>query len=401
MEVAKEMKKARLIKVLTALSVIAIPLFELHQNAYANANSAESKVIAYKLNVREDSDNSSKIIGLLHRGEKVEIIQEKNDWDEIKLSNKQTGWVFNAYLASPESTGAAVDAQVLNVRENPSLLSSVVGRLKIGVKITIKDEKAGWAKIVSSSGVHGWVYEKYITKDKHSSIVTPTTKTKTTKETVHKATAVSPSSQPPLSSNGNMTEQSITEPIQKNKQLPLKGKIIVLDPGHGGKDDGTTGIDGVHEKSLTLPTALVVKQKLESAGANVIMTRLDDTYVPLLQRADISNQNHADAFISMHYNWSSDPSVNGATDFYYQKSSNPLASDIIKEVVKTTGLNNDGTRLDNLSVLRNNTRPSILIELGFLSNQNEESVIESAAYRDKVAQGVYQGLLDYFQSNNK
>ena len=73
-----------------------------------------------------------------------------------------------------------------------------------------------------------------------------------------------------------------------------------------------------------------------------------------------------------------------------------LASDIINEVVKTTGLNNDGTRFDDLSVLRNNSQPSTLIELGFLSNQHDDSIVESSAYRDNVAQDVYLGLLDYF-----
>ncbi|MED1203679.1 N-acetylmuramoyl-L-alanine amidase family protein [Heyndrickxia acidicola] len=99
---------------------------------------------------------------------------------------------------------------------------------------------------------------------------------------------------------------------------------------------------GTHEKSLTLPTVQAVEQKLEKAGATVIMTRTDNSYIPLQQREDISNQNHADAFISFHYNWSDESSVNGLTDFYYQKSNNPLASDILNEVTKTTGLNNIG-----------------------------------------------------------
>lgn len=171
----------------------------------------------------------------------------------------------------------------------------------------------------------------------------------------------------------------------------------MLDPGHGGKDDGTTSYVGTHEKTLTLATAKVVEQTLENAGANVVMTRTTDTFVPLEQRAAISNQNHADAFISFHYNWSNDSSVNGLTDFYYQEAkSSPLASDILNEVVKATKLNNIGSRYDDLSVLRNNLQPSTLIEIGFLSSKQDDPAVESSAYRDKVAQGVYQGLLDYF-----
>ena len=90
---------------------------------------------------------------------------------------------------------------------------------------------------------------------------------------------------------------------------------------------------------MTLATAKVVEQKLENAGANVIMTRTNDTYISLQHRAELSNHNHADAFISFHYNWINDPLVNGLTDFYYQTSKdNPLASAILNEVSKTTGL---------------------------------------------------------------
>ncbi|MGG3470245.1 N-acetylmuramoyl-L-alanine amidase [Neobacillus pocheonensis] len=297
-----------------------------------------------------------------------------------------------------ENIRATVEATVLHVRENPSIFSKVIGRLKMGGKITVQEEQSGWAKMVSSSGMQGWVSEYYIAKDA-SSDAQPIIEGP---PTMGKIVAFNKKGQTQSTESNSISGIQTTVPsIARNSKGPLQGKTIVLDPGHGGKDDGTTSIVGTHEKSLTLPTAEAVKQKLENAGANVIMTRTDDTYVPLQQRADISNQNHADAFISFHYNWSSDPSVNGITDFYYQQSGNPLASDIINEVVQATGLNNDGTRFDNLSVLRSNSQPSTLIELGFLSNSNDDSVVESSAYSDKVAQGVYQGLLDYFQSNNK
>ena len=306
---------------------------------------------------------------------------------QIKLSSNQTGWVYNAYIkkaklktetskrvTSTDNKEATVGVNVLNIREKPSLSSQVVGKLKLGTKITVHEEQTEWAKVVSSTGDQGWVYTNYISKD---------------------------------ASSNNQKQQPITTPttsteLIQNSQESLKGKTIVLDPGHGGSDDGTTSIVGTHEKTLTLATAKVVEQKLENAGAIVIMTRTNDTYIPLQQRADLSNQNHADAFISFHYNWLNDPLVNGLTDFYYQKSKDsPLASYILKEVVKSTGLSNDGTRFDDLDVLRNNSQPSTLIELGFLSNKQDDSVVESSAYRDNVAQGVFQGLLDYFSTKKQ
>jgi N-acetylmuramoyl-L-alanine amidase len=93
--------------------------------------------------------------------------------------------------------------------------------------------------------------------------------------------------------------------------------------------------------------------------------------------------------------------VNGITDFYYKQSSNPFSMAIINEVFKTTGLKNNGTRFEDLCVLRNNLQPSKLIELGFVPNKQDDSVIESSNYRENVAQGIYLGLLDYFSIKNK
>jgi N-acetylmuramoyl-L-alanine amidase len=290
----------------------------------------------------------------------------------------QTGWGINVQTKQAEMNSqdkthkrntttkkikAIVGVDRLNVREKPSLSSSVVGQLNVGTKITINEKRAGWAKVETPYGeMGGWVNTNYISEE----------------------------TQPV---NGNTTS---TESIQNNL-VSLKGKTIVLDPGHGGIDDGTTSIVGTYEKTLTLATAQVVEQKLEKAGANVIMTRKDDTYIPLEKRADLSNKNHADAFISFHYNWIKDTNINGLTDFYYQNSRDyTLAADLLNEIVKTTGLNNNGTKFDNLDVLRNNSQPCTLIELGFLSNKQDDSIVETTAYRDKVAQGVYLGLLDYF-----
>ncbi|MCQ6281951.1 N-acetylmuramoyl-L-alanine amidase [Bacillus sp. EB600] len=398
-------KNSRISKLLSIICIMTLPFIqpEKDQPAYANASSTQGTVIATDLNVRKAADSSSKIIGLAHKEDTFEIIQTQNGWDQILLSNNQTGWVNDAYIITAEDTEAIVVAPVLNIREEPGLSSQVVGQLKSGEKITIHEEQGEWAKIVSPSGVSGWVNEYYITKNtpsKHQTQpVGPTSKT-TPSHTTDK-NSMTQSRNSTSTSGTQMTTQSINTVLKQNSQEPLKGKTIVLDPGHGGKDDGTTSYVGTHEKTLTLETAQIVKQKLKNAGANVIMTRTNDTFIPLQQRAEISNKNHADAFISFHYNWSNDTSVNGVTDFYYQKSKdNELASDVLNEVVKATKLNNIGTRFDDLSVLRNNLQPSTLIELGFLSSKKDDPVVESSTYRENVAKGVYLGLLDYF-SNKK
>ncbi|MEH7094858.1 N-acetylmuramoyl-L-alanine amidase [Neobacillus vireti] len=381
-----------LFKILTILSAITVPLWNLQQSANADKPSPQVTVTVPTLNVRESADISSKVIGRVHQGETFEIIQKRDDWDQIKLVNNQTGWVYDAYLNPTEKIGGTINTYSLNVRERPSTSSNVVGYLKSGTKITIHKNQAGWAKIVSSSGVSGWVNETYIDKDspssQHTQTAAPTPKKKANDTTELKVAKAA---------DALMTTPPEKSVVMSISQTPLKGKTIVLDPGHGGKDRGTTSIARTPEKSLNLPTAEAVKQKLENAGAQVILTRTDDTYIPLEQRAQISNLNQADAFISFHYNWSNNPSVNGITDFYYQKSSNPLATAILNQVAKETNLTNLGTRFNNLDVLRNNKQPATLIELGFLSNQQDDTIVESPQFRNNVAQGIYLGLLDYFQ----
>jgi N-acetylmuramoyl-L-alanine amidase len=406
-------KKTSPIHVVFVLSILLLPLLILftqkHQTAYANStpslektSSSKVMITASDLNVRNMGDISGHIIGVVHRGETFEMIQTKNKWDQIKLSPNQTGWVNNAYVTTKvneeEDQPATVDAVVLNVREHPSLSSDIVGQLKLGSQITIHEESAGW------------VYDYYISKNARSthrsSSITGALKTNVKLIDPSQTTNNGSMGQSPArlsrSSGIHMAVQSVKTWLTQTRLEPLRGKTIVLDPGHGGKDDGTTSpFTGTHEKTLTLATAKVVEAKLEDAGAHVIMTRTTDTFIPLQQRADISNQNHADAFISFHYNDSSDPSANGLVDFHYQNSQDTLlATDILNAVVKSTGLQNDGTRYDNLDVLRNNSQPCTLIELGFLSNQQDNSFVESSNYRNKVAQGVLNGLIDYF-SNDK
>ena len=225
MEVTKlittQIKKLSLIQVLAVLSVFLSPLlflpFQKPQTAYANTFSSKCNMVV-----------------------------------------------------SDENIGATVEAIVLNVREDPSLFSPVIGKLKWGTKITVHDEQSGWAKMVSSSGIQGWVYEYYITKNvpvshpTQSVIAGPPTTGKIAIFNEKESTRIS----------GVETTVPFIAP---NSQEPLKGKTIVLDPGYGGMDAGTTSIVGTHEKSLTLPTAQDVKRKLEYVNPNVIMTQTNDT----------------------------------------------------------------------------------------------------------------------------
>ncbi|MCI4059989.1 N-acetylmuramoyl-L-alanine amidase, partial [Bacillus cereus] len=107
------------------------------------------------------------------------------------------------------------------------------------------------------------------------------------------------------------------------------------DPGHGGKDSGTIGYSGKFEKNLTIKTAKLLASKLRSAGADVYVTRQDDTFVSLQSRVSTSHYRNADAFISIHYDSYADTSTRGSTAYYYSPAKDEeLASDVHSEVVK-------------------------------------------------------------------
>ncbi|WP_407306611.1 N-acetylmuramoyl-L-alanine amidase [Desulfosporosinus sp. SB140] len=189
----------------------------------------------------------------------------------------------------------------------------------------------------------------------------------------------------------------------------LAGVTIVVDPGHGGPDTGAIGPSGTYEKNNTLAVGLNLASDLRSAGARVILTRSTDvspavgTYSELsdLQaRTKLANDQNADLFISLHNDSFSNPSSSGTTTYY--SSANPvanqsmaLASSIQGELVKEIGLNDRGTKDAPFYVIKNTKIPAVLVEIGFISNPNEEKLLGSADFQRKTALGIYQGVLKF------
>lgn len=187
----------------------------------------------------------------------------------------------------------------------------------------------------------------------------------------------------------------------------LRGKVIAIDPGHGGSDSGAVGPNQVQEKAVTFAVSSRVKKLLENAGAVVYMTRDADVdvYAPndtateeLSARAAVGNSNHVDLFVSIHANSFGDPSVGGTGTYYYRKSSydSLLAQSLQSGLVQADGLNNRGIYAANFYVLKHTDMPAALIELAFLSNPNEETLLNSPQFQQKAAQGIVNGLNTFF-----
>ena len=187
----------------------------------------------------------------------------------------------------------------------------------------------------------------------------------------------------------------------------LNGKIVAIDPGHGGSDPGAVSVRGFREKQLNLTLAMQVKAILERSGAKVLMTRETDVDVSspdasdrdeLRARTLVGNNNRADIFISIHHNSSASSDLNGTTTYYYRKTlfDAVLAQSIQDAMVQAGRLTNIGVRTANFFVVKNTTMPAALLEIGFLSNPQDEQLLTNPAFQQKMAQAIVAGIDQFF-----
>ena len=190
----------------------------------------------------------------------------------------------------------------------------------------------------------------------------------------------------------------------------LRGRKITIDPGHGGSDSGAIGPTGVMEKSVTLRVAQELKRLLVAEGATVYMTRDTDTEVSpkgadasdieeLQARCDIPNQNGSDIFVSIHMDSFTNGAAKGTTGYYYSlgsKRSRDLADKIRAGVIDQLGTQSRGTQSSNFYVVKHTDMPATLVEVAFISNPSEERLMNSEAGIKKAAQGIADGIADFF-----
>jgi N-acetylmuramoyl-L-alanine amidase len=226
------------------------------------------------------------------------------------------------------------------------------------------------------------------------------------------------------------------------RALGLKINRVVIDPGHGGHDQGTMGPKGLLEKDLVLDVALRVGKLIEERlGAEVIYTRTDDTFVPLEGRTELANEKKADLFLSIHANSSPAPHVSGIETYYLNFTDSKDALDVaarenarsqksvfeLRDLIQKITLHdkleesrefagriqsslyafslrnfpgekNRGVRKAPFVVLIGANMPSVLAEIGFLSNPKEEALLKKSDYRQKLAEALYRGVSRYAES---
>jgi N-acetylmuramoyl-L-alanine amidase len=254
------------------------------------------------------------------------------------------------------------------------------------------------------------------------------------------ATAADPDATPPESPEAN-TDGSFSIA----RQLGLGARRIVIDPGHGGHDPGSIGPKGLREKDVVLDVALRLERLLrERLGTEVVMTRRTDVFVPLEERTAIANSKAADLFLSIHANSARNRTARGVETYYLSFAADPHAEELaarensisratlgdLQELVKAITLNSKlnesrdfakaiqssmiqrltphyaevrdrGVRTAPLYVLIGANMPSVLAELGFVSNPQEERQLRAAGHRDAVAQSLLHGVERYLGALNR
>jgi N-acetylmuramoyl-L-alanine amidase len=185
-----------------------------------------------------------------------------------------------------------------------------------------------------------------------------------------------------------------TGPEIRVKNTTRSFTTVVVDAGHGGKDNGAFRRFGGAEKNATLDVATRLAAKLRESQFRVVMTRSSDVFIPLDERAAISNRQSNAVFVSVHFNDSGRRGIRGFETYYHSPVARNLAYRIQQQLMTLPGAVNRGVKTANFRVLRKAAYPAVLVECGFLSNRNEGAGARSASRRDDLADKIAEAIVD-------
>lgn len=253
----------------------------------------------------------------------------------------------------------AGSSATLNMRSGPGTGYNIIGKLETGTAVLVSITQNSWSYIKVGNQV-GYVHSNYLQAAK------PT---------------------PP------------TKPGQK----ALKDLVIIIDPGHGGRDPGSSG-HGLVEKNVALNIGLKMAKYYDKTPMQAKMTRTDDRFIELKDRAAYAKKVNGDIFVSIHTNSFSSSSANGQETFYPRvatastrvNESKALAIYTQYRMQEAWNLTDRGIKQGNLAVLRENSVPSVLAEIGFISNAKDAKLMSTEASREKMAKGLFLATLDYY-----
>ena len=307
---------------------------------------------------------------------------------------------------------------VVNMRSEPSTDSLIVYQLRNDMEVTVLGTEGDWSYL-SYDGVKGYLMTQYLIEKEE--VETEVTDFFYHSLGYHRLTVDGEQELLPVPNQLSLTKQvqwrdageedDVSRIVKIHSAQPLKGKKLIIDPGHGGNEAGASYF-GVKEADETLALGLVLRDHLEREGAEVVLT-VDEKFqkfrrMSLRERASFAKRYDADLFVSLHFNTNENPHAEGTETYYnrtplegeknpYPDESERLANYIQAYLVPSIGTKDLGTKDQEYHVLRNNTVPSVLVEVAFLSNDEEVKQIQSASFKEKSSYVITQGVIHYFR----
>lgn len=341
-------------------------------------------VTADAVNIRQFSTTDSNIIGAVYKDSELQILYQEGDWYQV-LYMGQVAWIHGDYvdiITTPsaaqadsvqdiptDSTVVVIgNAQSTNIRSLASMDGEVIHTAGPGERFQYIESVGSWFHIRINENLTGYVADSVATLS--------------TVETQAESVA----------------SQDLTGSQYARSISNISEATIVIDAGHGGRDSGAVSADNsIFEKDITLSTAILLRNRLQDAGANVILSRSSDEFVSLDDRVITGHNYQADLFISLHYDAIEVAnSMSGTTTYYYSESNLELANTVNRYLAQLGPLNNNGVRHGNYYVLRTNNQPSILLELGYMNSDIDIQHIDTIAYQSTIVEAVYQALREYY-----
>lgn len=409
------------------------------------------------VNIRMSPATNSQSVDQVQSGDNVVILKEQNGWYRVRFQNTSQGWIPKWLLENDEIVSdQELAAEIIlstPVYAEQSADSLELARINAGEFLFVNFESNGWTQVIYDNQI-GYIptentkflardnipsVEEDLTEDEEDAlaeeveaasrviIVRQSNQAFLTQADVYSDIIYTPSYNQRFELIDTFEDEMGEEIYFVEDEDGIRGYLesrvtakasdyyghiglsdansiaeatVVIDAGHGGEDAGAISSDELtYEKNATLLTAELLQEKLEALGATVIMTRNNDDFVDLEERAEISNQAEADAFISIHYDASIDPNWHGTTTYYFNENDFNLANAVNESISQDSSLPNNGVVFGNYFVLRENNRPNLLIELGHMSNEFDLGYIRSEDYHNQMAQAIADALATYFGGN--
>lgn len=374
-------------------------LMRAHMKVEPAAESTESDqtqsgtvTASVGLNLRENPSLSGTILSVVPTGTTVNLSQKQDDWYQITYQD-HTGWVSANYVSLNANNNSNAD---FDAGEN--------GQLYI----------LGGTGIISTGAqniMEGKASSLYTENLKSFPPLPSTLSSGKPTENPSENPGSDPVDPPEPEPEPEPIPEVLVDPFAGIPADALKDKLILIDPGHGGPDPGAIGSKGTKEKDNSLAVALALNDILKQAGAKTILSRDSDIspapdYTEandLDARVNIANATEPDLFISIHNNSFTNPEVQGTETFYSEDNPQAAASKHLAQCIQAASIDilntsNRGVKEARFYVIRYTTMPAILLEVGFISNPQEEARLQNPIFQQNVAAAIFRGIYNYYQN---